>query len=156
MATFEELFIRRNGPIDSEAEALAEALGMTLIERDERVYIRRVASDGAGDVGGRVYRNQFVNSEPDAEAQAFDGYDTVFAIWTTESSVDKQKAEAWQIFRELVVKRPDVAMVLTHDLDLITAAYTPERGTHEFPDGTTVDASDEDAWRPWVVGRPSV
>lgn len=152
MATFEELFIRRSGPLEAEARALAEALEMTLIERDERVYIRRAAMDGVGEVGGRVYRNQFINFEPGGEAQAFDGYDTVFAIWTTESSLTKQSLEAWQIFRELVAKRPDTAMVLTHDLDLITAAYIPGHSIHEFPEATTVDAGDEPVWRPWVLG----
>ncbi|WP_194904900.1 hypothetical protein [Catenulispora rubra] len=155
MATFEELFIRRSGPLESEAQALADALGMTLIEREGRVFIRRTALDGVGEVGGRVYRNEFVNSAPEDDAQAFDGYDTVFAIWTTESSLAKQDSEARQIFRELILKRPDTAMVLTHDLDLITAAYLPGRGTHEFPDKTTVDADDEPTWRPWVVGPPT-
>jgi hypothetical protein len=156
MATFEELFIRRSEPVGSEARALAEDLGMILTEDDGRIYLSRAAVDGVGKVGGEVYRNQFIYPEPENEVQAFDGYDTVFAIWTTERSLAKQSSEAWHIFRELVLKRPDTAMVLTHDLDLITAAYVPGRGTHRFPEGTTVDAGDEPVWRPWVVGLPNI
>jgi hypothetical protein len=156
VATFEELFIRVGGSIDSEARALAEDLGMTLAEdSDGRIYLSRAATDGDGKVGGEVYRNRFTDTEIDDEPQAFDGYETVFAIWTTVRSLAKQGSEARQIFRELALKHPDTAMVLTHDLDLITAAYLPGRGTHEFPDGTTVDVDDEPVWRPWVAGRPN-
>lgn len=155
MATFEELFIRRSGPIESEARALAEALGATLTEHEGRIYLSRAAVDGVGKTGGEVYRNHFIYPEPEDGAQAFDGYDTVFAIWTTERSSTKQSSEAFHIFRELILKRPDIAMILTHDLDLIIAAYTPGLGTHEFPDGTTVDVDDESVWRPWVVNSPN-
>lgn len=151
MATFEELFIRRGGPVESEARALGEALGMTLTEHEGRFYLSGSARDGVGTVGGEVSRNQFVYTEPGDEVQAFDGYDTVFAIWTSERSSAKQSSEALRIFQELAHKGPDTAMVLTHDLDLIVAAYTPEKGTHEFPEGTTVDADDEAVWRPWVA-----
>jgi hypothetical protein len=155
MSTYEELFIRHDGSVDSEARALAEDLGMSAVEHDGRIHIRRAASDGVGQVGGEVYRNNFLNPELEGEAQAFDGYSTVFAIWTTDRSLAKQSSEALQIFRELVVKRPDTAMVLTHDLDLITAAYVPGLGSHEFPEGTTADVDDEPVWRPWVADSPA-
>jgi hypothetical protein len=151
MATFEELFIRRGGPVEAQARALAEALGMTLAEHEGRFYLSGAALDGAGTVGGEVSRNQFVYTEPEDGVQAFDGYETVFAIWTSDRSLVNQRSEALRVFRELTSRWPDTAMVLTHDLDLIVAAYTPEKGTHEFPEGTTVDADDETAWRPWVA-----
>lgn len=154
MSTYEELFIRRNGSVESEARALAEDLEMSAIERDGRLHVRRVASDGVGQVGGEVYRNHFLNSGPESEIQAFDGYNTVFAIWTTDRSPAKQGSEALRIFRELVGKRPDTAMILTHDLDLVVAAYVPGLGSHEFPEGTTADADDEPVWRPWVDHGP--
>lgn len=155
MATFEELFIRRDEPVDVAARGLAADLGMAVIEGDGRFYLRRAAMDGVGEVGGEVYRNNFANTESEGGAQAFDGYGIVFGIWTTESSLLKQSSEARQIFRELSLKRPDTAMVLTHDLDLIVAAHSHEHGTHEFPEETTVDVGDEPVWRPWVVGLGS-
>lgn len=151
MATFEELFIHSGDPVESEAALLAETLGMTVTEGEGGIYLRRAATDGVGHVGGKVYRNQFTNPEAKDEAQAFDGYGTVFAIWTTERSEAKQRSESLHIFQELAAKRPDTAMVLTHDLDLITAAYVPGLGIHEFPAQTTVDVDDEPVWRPWVT-----
>ena len=124
MAAFEELFIQCGGPIGSEARALAEDLGMKCTEHHGRFYLSRAAGSGIGKVGGEVFRNQFTQEESEeAQAPAFDGYDTVFEIWTTDGSSAEQRSEALRIFRELVARRPDTAMVLTHDVDLIVAAH---------------------------------
>ena len=44
-----------------------------------------------------------------------------------------------------------MALVLSHALSLIIAAYLPGVGMHSFPPGTTLDVPDDDIWRPWVV-----
>jgi hypothetical protein len=43
-------------------------------------------------------------------------------------------------------------MILSHNMDLMTAAYLPGTGVHLFPRGTGLDVEDIDAWRSWVVG----
>jgi hypothetical protein len=42
-------------------------------------------------------------------------------------------------------------MLLTHDLDLLTAAYLPGKGTHEFAPGITPDMQDIESWKPWIA-----
>jgi hypothetical protein len=42
-------------------------------------------------------------------------------------------------------------MMLVHDLDLMVAAHLPGAGTYDFPASVTVDAPDQDVWRPWVI-----
>ncbi|TDD14614.1 hypothetical protein E1218_32785 [Kribbella turkmenica] len=58
--------------------------------------------------------------------------------------------EARLVFDRLVEARPEVAMLLCHDLDLLIAAYLPGRGVQEFTAGTTIDEPDADRWRGWV------
>lgn len=43
-------------------------------------------------------------------------------------------------------------MILSHDMALMIAAYLPSGGVQTFRDGTTLDATDMDVWRAWVVG----
>jgi hypothetical protein len=61
-----------------------------------------------------------------------------------------QADEARWIFDELVNKRPDTPMLLTHEgIDLV-AAYLPDRGVHDFPPGTELGPKFELIWRDWI------
>jgi hypothetical protein len=62
-----------------------------------------------------------------------------------------QAREACAIFNELAATRPDVALVLSHALCWIVAAYLPGSAVRAFPPRTSLDADAIDTWRPWVV-----
>lgn len=54
------------------------------------------------------------------------------------------------IFEELAKAQSGVAMVLSHAMAWIVAAYLPGAGVHTFPCGTTLDVEDVELWRRWV------
>jgi len=119
----------------------------------EDLGLRRRALTADGFVGLRLYPNTFV--DPDAgpdEVQAFDAYPLQIDLWIPSPlPVEAQEAEARAWYGRLMAARPDLPMLLIHDLDLLYAAYLPGRSVHDFPPGTTVDVPDIDAWLPWVI-----
>jgi|SRR5579875_2479470 len=126
--------------------------------RDQDLYasedlgLRRRALTTDGFVGLRVYPNTFV--DPDAapdEVQAFDAYPVQIDLWIPRPDVEAQEAEARAWFDRLVAARPDLPMLLIHDVDFLHAAYLPGKPVHDFPPGTSVDFPDIDAWLPWVI-----
>jgi hypothetical protein len=152
MATFEHLFIKSDIGFEAQAEELASLLGMTLVRNEQGLWLNRNLPHGESVVGGEVHANNYSDPDSTAEdAQAFDGYDTVFAIRVLPRRSADQQAEALKIFDELATARPQTPMILTHDLDLVVATYLPDRGAHVFADGVTVDAGDAQAWGPWVA-----
>lgn len=65
---------------------------------------------------------------------------------------DSQPRECRLIFDRLVVARPDVPMLLMHNLDTLVAAHLPDVGTHVFEESISPDYPDLETWRPWVRG----
>ncbi|NEA30157.1 hypothetical protein [Streptomyces sp. SID13031] len=115
-------------------------------------YARGPAIGVDGWLGFVVRPNSFqgVDPEPD-DVQAFDAYppETAIRYGTRVEGVQEQQARL--IFEKLVETRPDVPMLLAHDLDLLVGAHLPGGGTQYWPDPPTVDAPDQDDWRPWVT-----
>jgi len=119
----------------------------------EDLGLRRRALTAGGFVGLRLYPNTFV--DPDAapdEVQAFDAYPLQIDLWIPRPRpVEAQEVEARAWYGRLMAARPDLPMLLVHDLNLLSAAYLPGRSEHDFPQGTSVDVPDIDAWLPWVI-----
>jgi hypothetical protein len=71
-------------------------------------------------------------------------------VWIPEHSEQEQIEEAERIFEEStrILGWP---ALLVRNLDLISAAWSPERGLTRFPPETTPDPEDADRWRPVVV-----
>jgi hypothetical protein len=106
-----------------------------------------------GLVGLRVYRNNFIDPDdaPD-EVGAFDAYPVQVDLWLPRPAAEgAQDAEARAWFDKLIAARPDLPMLLVHDLQLLYAAYLPGKPVHDFPAGTSAYFPDIKAWLPWVI-----
>lgn len=122
-------------------------------ETSEDLGLRGPALTADSLVGLRVYHNTFV--DPDAapdEVQAFDAYPIQVDLWLPRPVAEgAQEVEARAWFDRLVAARPDLPMLLVHDVGLLYAAYLPGKPLHNFPAGTSVDFPDISAWLPWVI-----
>jgi hypothetical protein len=151
MADQENIFLQSSATAAEEAKLLQELLGLEPIPDttgagpDEH-GLRGPARTVDGVLGFVIQPNDLAG--PDT-AQAFDTYPIEIDIWLGRDEV-VQMREARLVFDRLVEARPDVPMLLCHDLDLVVAAYRPGRGVHDFPAGTTVDGPDAAQWRDWV------
>ncbi|HLT61307.1 MAG TPA: hypothetical protein VK020_08955 [Microlunatus sp.] len=97
-------------------------------------------------VGYLVRPNGHATRDPQpGERQGFDGYPIEISIRLGSCGSD-QLREAQLIFDELIRARADLPMLLCHDLDILVAAYRPDRGQHEFPPDTTVDEFHTHRW----------
>lgn len=122
-------------------------------QASEDLGLRRRALTTDGLVGLRVYANTFVEQDPGPdEVQAFDAYPLQIDLWIPRPSpVESQETEAREWYRRLVAARPDLPMLLVHDLNLLSAAYLPDKPVHDFPPRTLVDVPSMAAWLPWVI-----
>jgi len=59
--------------------------------------------------------------------------------------------ETGLIFDKLIASRPELPMLLVHDLDTLVAAHLPGSGTYTFDPLMSPDLPDIEVWRPWVV-----
>jgi hypothetical protein len=119
----------------------------------EDLGLRGRALTADGLIALNPYPNTFVdpNAEPD-EVQAFDAYPLQIDLWLPRPRpIAAQEAEARAWFDRLTAARPDLPMLLVHDVNLLRAAYLPGKPVHEFPPDTSVDVPDIQAWLPWVV-----
>ncbi|WP_427891584.1 hypothetical protein ACQHIV_03515 [Kribbella sp. GL6] len=152
MADSDEIFLALTGPFEAAAERVAGLLGLEAngdlrAESGELQYKVRARTTG-GVVGVYIGPNAF-QSEPD-EAQAMDSYGVVVDVQYRTHKPD-QAAEARLMFEALVDGLPEVPALLSHNLEMLVAAYLPGRGRHAFAPGTTLDDPDQGIWRPWVV-----
>jgi len=115
------------------------------------IRLRQRATVHDGWLGVVVQPNGYVlpDAEPD-EVQAMDAYAIEIQV-RGGSSEDVLHREAGLLFDKLVATRPDVPMLLVHNLDTLVAAHLPGSGTHSFSPLISPDAPDQDTWRPWVV-----
>ncbi|HZX02411.1 hypothetical protein [Kribbella sp.] len=152
MADSDEIFLALSGPLETAAEQVARVLGLEAngdlrAETGELQYkVRARTSDGV--MGIYIGPNTF-QPEP-GEAQAMDGYGVVVDV-QYRTHKPQQAEEARLMFEALVEGLPDIPALLSHNLVMLVAAYLPERGTHTFEPGITLDVEDIDVWRPWVV-----
>lgn len=99
-----------------------------------------------------VSRNSYaeIDPEPD-EVQAFDNYPIEVAIRRWPKNEQASTDVARKIFEKLVESRPEMPMLLVHDLDLLVGAHLPGGGTKYWPEPPTVDPQDQTEWRPWIT-----
>jgi hypothetical protein len=132
-----------------------EPMRGTDLQGSEDLGLRGQALTADGFVGLRVHRNTFV--DPDAapdEVQAFDAYPVQIDLWLPRPTVEHaQETEARAWFDRVVAARPDLPMLLVHDVVLLHAAYLPGKPVHDFPPGTSVDFPDIETWLPWVIEK---
>lgn len=155
MSEVENIFLGTDASVRQVAEWLESLLGLEPMPDEpvdkDRIGLRGRASTADGWLGVLVRRNGYaeVDPQPD-EVQAFDTYPIEIAIQYGSKDEVVQRDEARIAFEKLVAARPDVPMLLVHDLDLLQAAFLPDAGTHYFPEPPTVDAPDQPRWQPWV------
>ena len=59
------------------------------------------------------------------------------------------------MFSEVLTGFPDWPTLLVRNLGLLVAAYQPDSGLVEFPEGISPDDDDRELWRPFdVLKRP--
>jgi hypothetical protein len=157
MSEQENIFLQSSATAEQEATRLRELLGLepipdTSAAGPDEFGLRGPAATVEGVLGYIVQPNDLVAEE---DAQATDSYPIEIDIWLGRDEA-VQRHEARLVFDRLVAARPDVPMLLCHDLDVLVAAYRPGQGVHEFPAGTTVDLPHAAQWRPWVVAGQEV
>jgi hypothetical protein len=135
------------------AEWLGEVAGCEVLAVDgEAVRMRARAATVDQWLGVVAQPNVYVEVDPAPEdVQAMDPYGIVIQIRGGRRE-EVLHTEAARFFEKLVASRPDVPMLLLHNLEFLVAAHRPGVGTHTFAGSTTPDGPDIDVWRPWVVG----
>jgi hypothetical protein len=155
MSTRENIFLQSAAAVADEAKLLQELLGLEPIPdttgaRPDQHGLRGPARTVDGVLGYVIQPNHHVEVDPEPEdVQAIDSYPVEIDIWLGRDQA-AQSQEARLVFDQLVAARPEVPMLLCHDLDELVAAYRPGKGVHEFPAGTSMDAPDAGQWREWV------
>jgi hypothetical protein len=156
MATQENIFVQSAATAHDEAKLLQDLLGLEPIPDQsaagpDEYGLRGPARTVDGVLGFVIQPNHHVEPDPEPEdVQAIDNYPIQVDIWLGRDRA-VQMQEARLVFDRLVEARPDVPMLLCHEVTLLIAAYRPGRGVQEFPAGTTMDAPDAEQWRDWVV-----
>ncbi|MEV5961379.1 hypothetical protein AB0L70_06410 [Kribbella sp. NPDC051952] len=155
MAARENFFLQSGSTAQAEATLLRDLLGLEPIPDQsgagpDEYGLRGPARTVDGVLGYVVRPNHHVEPDADPEdVQAIDDYPVEIDIWLGEDAA-AQLQEARLVFDRLVQLRPEVAMLLCHDIDTLVAAYRPGRGVQEFPPGTSIDVPDAALWRDWV------
>ncbi|MFI6676952.1 hypothetical protein [Kribbella sp. NPDC050470] len=156
MATRENIFLQSGSTAAEEATLLAGLLGLEPIPDTsgagpDEYGLRGPARTVDGVLGFVIQPNYHVEPDPEPEdVQAIDAYPIEIDIWLGRDEV-AQAQEARLVFDRLVQARPQVPMLLCHELGRLVAAYLPGRGVREFPAGTTMDAADAGQWHGWVL-----
>lgn len=157
MSTTDDIFLASSESLESTVEWLSGTLQLERLEDSELQENEYLFRGRARTVDGELVfvaePNAYGESDPEPDdVSAIDHYTaTVEVRLVGRRDEEQQAAEARAVFDELAARQPDVAMVLSHNMALMVAAYLPGAGVHYFPAGTTLDAPDLDAWRPWVV-----
>ena len=157
MSTSDNVFMATGEPVVEAANWLAGVLELEAVEAvrvadGERVFRRR-ARLASGMVGVLVRPNGFALADPDPdEIQALDRYPIDLSIWLIgRKDEERQLGETRSIFDDLVAARPEIPVLLVHNLDTLVSAHLPGVGTHTFDPQITPDVEDIAIWRPWVV-----
>ncbi|MEV6283417.1 hypothetical protein [Kribbella sp. NPDC051770] len=145
------LFVGSDEPIDAVAVWLSDVLGLQIMAGGGDEVRLRGRSSGGGDwMGFVVRRNGHVEVDPEPEdVQAIEAYPVEVDIRFRGDEVLRR--EALVVFEKVVGARPDLPVLLLHNLALLVAAYLPGAGTKYFGAGTTPDGPDLAVWEPWVV-----
>lgn len=151
MSTVESIFVQVEVGPGEVAGWLVEVLRFERLAGDpgapDEAVLRGSAATVDGWLGVVVDRNGYGSQEGE-EAVAIDGYQIEIGIRFKPDEVLLREARL--IFDKLIEARPEVPMLLVHELDALVAAHLPGVGTEYFGESITVDAPDQDTWRPWV------
>jgi hypothetical protein len=157
MSTSDNVFVATHEPVEQVAEWLADVLALEPVadpelKENERLF-RGSARTGQGDLGLLVSPNNYVEVDPEPdEISALDRYPIDIDIRLIgRKDEERQLRETQAIFGELVAARPDLPMLLVHNLDTLVAAHLPGVSTHSFDQLISPDPPDDEVWRPWVV-----
>lgn len=157
MSTNDNVFLATDGPIETVAEWLAVVLDLEPVadpglKDDERLF-RSGARTAERVLGLMVSPNKFAEADPEPdEIQAIDRYPIDLDVRLVGAKDEElQLRETQAIFDRLATARPDVPMLLVHNLDTLVAAHLPGVGTHTFERPISPDAPDLDVWHPWVL-----
>ncbi|GAA0931734.1 hypothetical protein GCM10009554_15830 [Kribbella koreensis] len=152
MATDESIFLQLDEEPGQVAGWLVGVLGLELLQGgqdEDEVGLRGRAATVDGwlrvSVGRNIYESP--DDEP-GEIQAIDGYPIEIGIRLKPDEVLRREARL--VFDKLVEARPEVPMLLVHEVTILDAAHLPGTGTQYFDEPVTVDAPDRDKWRNWV------
>jgi hypothetical protein len=156
MSTSDNVFLAADGSAEEVAGWLVTVLELEPVAdpqlKPEQRLFRTAARTVDAALGVVVGPNTFgeVNPEPD-EVQALDRYPidvNVRLVGRKDEALQLRETRA--IFERLTAERPDVPVLLIHNLDTLVAAHLPGAGTHFFVPPISPDADDLDVWRPWV------
>jgi hypothetical protein len=155
MSDDDSIFLGTDEPVAQVADWLSALLGLEPIPEQpdaaDELGLRGPAATVDGWLGVLVHRNWHAQSDPAPdEVQAIDPYPLQLDIWYGANDEEVQQRESRLVFDRLVAARPDVAMLLCHNLTILVAAHLPGVGTQYFEPDTTLDAPDIEKWRPWV------
>ena len=153
MSVVDSVFVAVAESPGQVGEWLREVAGTEVMAVDGEAVRMRVRATTVDEWLGVVAQpNGYVEVDPEPEdIQALDPYAIEIQVRGGRREAILH-AEARLIFDKLVTSRPDLPMLLVHNLDTLVAAHLPGVGTHTFNEQISPDAPDIDTWRPWVIG----
>jgi hypothetical protein len=157
MSSDDNIFLAADKALSEVATWLGERLSLepvgTLRSNADEWVFRGRARTTDGELHVVVEPNVYGEADPEpGDISAIDRYACVASVrYAGVKDEALQAREARAVFDELVAAEPDVAMVLSHNMAFIVAAYLPGVGIHVFPAGVTLDEPDMSIWRPWIV-----
>jgi hypothetical protein len=158
MSTSDTIFLAASEPLDRTAAWLADVLRLEPLEDPDLAENEHLFRGRARTLEGElvlvVEPNTYGEVDPEPEdVSAIDDYTGVVDIRVAGIKDEEAQArEARAVFDDLAATQPEVALVLSHAMSWIVAAYLPGTGVHVFPPRTSLDADALATWRPWVVG----
>jgi len=157
MSTDDNIFVAADRSLEDFGRWLGETLELEAVRdadlEDGVLRFRASAWTVEGDLYLTVEPNVYGEVDPAPEdVSAIDRYQCLIDVYYAGPKDEElQEREARLVFDDLARRQPEVAMILSHNMALMTAAYLPGAGVHTFPRGTTLDVDDIELWRPWVV-----
>ncbi|HEY9333595.1 MAG TPA: hypothetical protein VIQ79_04235 [Kribbella sp.] len=157
MSTDDNIFVAADRSLEDFGRWLGETLELEAVRdadlEDGVLRFRASARTVEGDLYLTVEPNVYGEVDPAPEdVSAIDRYQCLIDVYYAGPKDEElQEREARLVFDDLARRQPEVAMILSHNMALMTAAYLPGAGVHTFPRGTTLDVDDIELWRPWVV-----
>ncbi|MFG1819452.1 hypothetical protein ACGFIF_37220 [Kribbella sp. NPDC049174] len=152
MSVVDCVFVAVAGSPGQVAEWLGEIAGCEVMAVDGEAVRMRVRAATVDEWLGVVAQpNGYVEADPEPDdVQAMDPYGIEIQVRGGRRE-EVLHTESRLIFDKLVAARPELPMLLLHNLETLVAAHLPEAGTHTFDQSITPDGPDIDVWRPWVV-----
>lgn len=157
MSTDDNIFVAADLPLEELGRWLAETLELEAVDdadlEDGVLRVRASARTVEGEVYLTIEPNVYGEVDPAPEdVSAVDRYPWLIDVYYSGTKDEElQEQEARLVFEDLAGRQPEIPMILSHNMALMTAAYLPGAGVRTFPRGTTLDAEHIELWRPWVV-----